>query len=325
MTALVNAPTRNYRTMIMNGARWDGFRPRAGDVIVATYPKCGTTWTQRIVSLLIHQSPAPRDIMGEAPWLDATLFGPIEPVLANLEAQTQRRSVKTHLPLTAFPVYEGAKVIHTVRDGRDACTSMHNHQLGMLREKMLPSILAEAPPELLSRGPPPPTPQDPHDWFLGWMDGAERYDPADPFGDMPFCEFELTYWARRKEPWLLFVHYNDLKADLAGEMRRIARFLEIETPPALMDQLVEAATFESMRRDGAALLPKVEENFDRGHERFLNKGTNGRWKDFLTPADLARYDALIAARLPPEMARWVEHGRRVAGDPRDIGAALAPA
>jgi len=35
----------------------------------------------------------------------------------------------------------------------------------------------------------------------------------------------------RHLPNILFVHYNDLKADLEGEMRRIARFLEIEVPP----------------------------------------------------------------------------------------------
>jgi len=317
--APVNGPLRGYRSMIMNSARWDGYRPRQGDVIVATYPKCGTTWTQRIVGLLIHQSPAPRDIMGEAPWIDTTLFGPVGPMLATLEAQTHRRSMKTHLPLDRFPVFEGVKVIHTVRDGRDACTSMHNHQLGILFENAMASVMAEAPPELLAKGPPPPTPQDPHDWFLRWMDQAEQYDPTAPFADPPFCEFELTYWARRHEPWLLHVNYADLKADLAGEMRRIADFLEIQTPPALMAELVDAATFDSMKRDGEALLPKIGEHFDKGAARFLNKGVNGRWKDFLTDADLARYDALIAAKLSPAHARWIAEGGRVAGDPRTLG------
>ncbi len=324
MTAVVNAPVngplRNYRSMIMNSARWDGYRPRQGDVIVATYPKCGTTWTQRIVSLLIHQSPAPRDIMGEAPWIDTTLFGPVGPMLAALEAQTHRRSMKTHLPLDGFPVFEGVKVIHTVRDGRDACVSMHNHQLGMRIESAMASVMAEASPELLAQGgPPPPTPEDPHEWFLHWMDEAESHDPTAPFAQTPFCEFELTYWTRRHEPWLLHVNYADLKADLAGEMRRIADFLEIVTPPALMAELVDAATFESMKRDGDALLPKIAEHFDKGPDRFLYKGVNGRWKEFLTAEDLARYDALIRAKLSPAHARWIEEGGRVAGDPRSLG------
>jgi aryl sulfotransferase len=316
MPALTNAPTRNVRSFIMDSHRWDGYEPRAGDVIVATYPKCGTTWTQRIVALLIHQSPAPRDIMGEAPWLDATIFTSAGEMLAALNAQTQRRSVKTHLPLDAFPVFEGVKVIHTVRDGRDACVSMHNHQLGMRPEFMMQAAMS-APPELLAKGPRPPTPEDPRAWYLNWMDEAERGAAGD-HEDLPFCEFELTYWKRRKEPWLLFVHYNDLKADLPGEMRRISDFLGIETPPDRLTELAAAATFEAMKRDGDALLPKLREAFDKGSERFLNKGTNGRWRDFLTDADLARYDALVRGKLPPQMARWVEGGCVVAGDPRKI-------
>jgi aryl sulfotransferase len=318
MAARINGPLRTYRSMIMNSGRWDGYQPRDGDVIVATYPKCGTTWTQQIVSLLIHQSPAPRDIMGEAPWLDSNLFGPVGPMLATLEAQTHRRSMKSHLPLDGIPVFEGVKVIHTVRDGRDACISMHNHQLGVLRENALPSLLAEATPEILAQGPPPPTPEDPHDWFLQWMDGAERYGPDARFAETPFCEFERTYWARRSEPWLLHLNYADLKSDLAGEMARIAAFLEIETPPALMAQLVEAATFETMKQNGEALLPRIGEHFDKGSSRFLHKGVNGRWKEFLTSEDLARYDALVSHKLSPAHARWIEHGGRVAGDPRTL-------
>jgi aryl sulfotransferase len=323
MPALVNAPTRKVRTMIMDSARWADFRPRAGDVIVATYPKCGTTWTQRIVSLLIHQSPAPRDIMGEGPWVDSTIFDPIDAMLGTLEAQRHRRSMKSHLPLDALPVFEGVKVVHTVRDGRDACTSMHNHMLGLRMEHMM-ATMSDAPPELLADGPPPPTPEDPREYYLQWMDAAEGKRPLRG-GDLPFCEFELGYWASRTSPWLLHVHYADLKADLVGEMRRISEFLEIDTSAARLSELAAAATFDAMKRDGESLLPKIGEHFDKGSERFLNKGTNGRWKDFLTPADLARYDAVIKARLSPEMARWIENGRLVAGDPKTLGEGPAAA
>jgi aryl sulfotransferase len=310
----VQAPTREYRTPTMDSGRWANYAPRPDDVIVATYPKCGTTWTQRIVDLLIFQSPEPRQFSAASPWLDATFFAPVEADIALIEAQTHRRYIKSHMPLDAIPVYEGVKVIHTARDGRDACTSMHNHMLGFLPH-MSSRIAANAD----EQGAPPPmrlqTPEDPRDFFLQWMTTAEA-GANDPVGELPYCEFEQTYWNRRREPWLLMVHFNDLKADLEGEMRRIAAFLEIEASEPLLAELAEAARFETMKRQGEEMMPQLRLAFDHGAERFLNKGVNGRWKDFLTDADLARYEALVQRRLSPALAAWLAGGRTAAGDPR---------
>ena len=308
------APTREYRTPTLDSGRWADYAPRPDDIIVATYPKCGTTWTQRIVDLLIFQSPEPRQFSAASPWLDATFFGPIEADLALIEAQTHRRYVKSHMPLDAIPVYEGVKVIHTARDGRDACTSMHNHMLGFLPH-MSSRIAANADEQ---GGPPPArlqTPEDPREFFLQWMATAEA-GTDDPNGEVHYCEFEEIYWGRRREPWLLMVHFNDLKADLEGEMRRISDFLEIETPEETLARLADAARFETMKRQGEEMLPQLRFAFDNGAERFLNKGENGRWKDVLTDADLARYEALVKRRLSPALAAWLAGGRTAAGDPR---------
>jgi aryl sulfotransferase len=128
----------------------------------------------------------------------------------------------------------------------------------------------------------------------------------------------MTYWRERMRPDLLLVHYNDLKADLAGEIARISAFLEIDTPPATLAEITAAAQFESMKAQGAELLPTVEMMFDRGHQRFLNKGTNGRWRDVLTADDLSRFDALAHAKFTPSARAWIEGGRRVAGDPTGL-------
>jgi aryl sulfotransferase len=312
MPELLRAPTRPYRSAVMDSSRWDGFQPRAGDIVVATFPKCGTTWTQRIVDLLIHQSAEPRPIMETYPWLDAIFFAPVEQDLATLEAQTHRRAIKSHLPFDSLPVFEGVKYIHVARDGRDAAFSWHNHQQGFTDEAKRRLAAANGWDESMA---PPPLPDDLREHFVSWLSVAEAGGMP---GELPFFEYEMTYWRERRRPNLLLVHYADLKADLPGEMRRISRFLEIDTPEPLLADLAEAARFESMKAQGANLLPKIGEMFDRGHDRFLNKGTNGRWKDVLGQDDLARYAALAQSRLTPDAARWIESGRLVAGDPLDL-------
>ncbi len=315
-TGLARAPTREYRTLVMNSRRWDRYVPRDSDIVIATYPKCGTTWTQRIVDLLVFQSPDVRPIMEISPWLDATFFTTLDETIATIDGQTHRRFVKSHLPFDALPIYDGVKYIHVVRDGRDSCWSFHNHQLGQKPEFLIGNFARFYPGRVVP--PARRIPEDPHEYFLAWIAMAEMNPAQRPMPDISFFEFENTYWCERGRDNLLFVHYNDLKSDLAGEMQRISDFLGIATPQSLMPDLVKAAQFETMRAQGNALLPKIGGSFDHGAERFINKGTNGRWKDVLTKDDLARYDALVRKNFTPSQALWIEHGRHVAGDPRSL-------
>ena len=320
MTKLERAPTRDVRTPIMESSRWDGFPVRPDDIVIATYPKCGTTWTQRIVDLLVFQNPEPRPIMDTAVWLDSRIFAEADADRATLAAQTHRRSIKSHLPIDALPIYDPVKYIHVARDGRDAFVSWHNHVSGFTPETKMKvfGVIMNDPllAPMIAGGPPPEVPEDPQVYFQSWIEQAEREPATGPGADLSYFDFENTYWAERKRENLLFVHYADLKADLAGEMRRISDFLEIDTPADRLAVLAKAASFEAMKADGKALLPKIGEHFDKGSERFLNKGTNGRWRDILTDVDLERYDAVFRRKVSPACADWLEHGRLGAGEPR---------
>lgn len=311
MPELVRSPSIEVRSRVFDSARWSGYRPRPDDIVIATYSKCGTTWMQRIVAMLVMQSAAPAPIWEQSPWPDMRIFGPVEEVLAAAEGLTHRRFFKSHLPYDALPVFAGCKFIHVARDGRDAAMSLHNHllnftpaALGMLDEVSL------ADPRFGDAYPRPPA--DPAAFFHDWVeDGGSQGDPG-----ASFYHVERSFWAARGEPDMLLVHYNDLKADRAGEMRRVADFLGIEVAEALWPSLVDAAGFESMKREAAALIPMADRLWDDGARRFLHKGTNGRWREAFAAADLERYAAKVKAELSPALAAWIENGRLVAGDPR---------
>ncbi len=156
MMTLERAPTRTYHTAIMDSRQWDGFEMRPDDIVIATYPKCGTTWTQRVVDLLVFQNTDARPIMESSVWLDSRIFAPHEENLATLAAQTHRRFIKSHLPFDALPIYDDVKYVHVARDGRDAFLSWHNHVRGFTAETRMkvgmivmndPDLPKELPPE----------------------------------------------------------------------------------------------------------------------------------------------------------------------------------
>jgi aryl sulfotransferase len=308
MTGLVRPPLREVRSRIFDSARWAGYQPRDGDVVIATYPKCGTTWTQRIVGMLLAGDAAPFAVHGV--WFDFRLGPPVEVSLAEAEAQAGRRYLKSHLPYDALPVFEGVKFIHVARDGRDSAMSFHNHLrtfTPFARENASQVSLND--PKFGDRLPP--TPEDPAEYFREWLvDGGATGDPG-----ASYWEMERSYWDARHEPNMLLVHYADLKADRAGEIARIARFLEVDLAPAAMRDIVEAAGFEAMKGQGAELMPGAEMAWEGGYKSFLYKGTNGRWQGVCAEADLAAYRAKVAAEFTPGLGAWLEGGRLVAGDP----------
>ncbi len=283
---------REYRNAVMDNRRWAQFKSRPDDIFVCTPAKCGTTWTQTIVgNLLWPAGDLPGPIMVIAPWIEAE-FIPAEAMFPMLEAQTHRRFMKSHTAADGIPWFDDAKYIVVGRDGRDAFMSLVNH---VQRLKGMDELNAKAReagiPEL------PDFDGDVHAFFGKWL--------AD---DNNFLHIIATYWERRAQPNLLLVHFNDLKNDLSGEMRRIAAFLDIEVPEAQWDDVVDRCTFESMRGDGAKIGP-FDVMFEGGVKGFLFKGTNGRWRDVLTEDEVARYQRRASSCLPEAAVSWLEQGR----------------
>jgi len=283
-----------YRSVVSDNRRWAGFAHRPGDIFVCTPAKCGTTWMQTIVaSLLWPDGDPPGPVMEVAPWLDAR-FAPIEDILARLEAQEHRRSIKTHTPADGIPWFDDAQYIVVGRDGRDVFMSWINHMSHIRAERII-DLVGSAMEEGIELGQMPPL-DDVHAWLAEWL------------GDAALFSHLATFWPRRLQPNVLFAHYGDLQADLEGEMRRVAAFLGIDVPEASWPAVVDRCTFASMKARPDEIGP-FHILFEGGADTFLFKGTSGRWRDVLSEEELAAYEARVRECLPPDAVTWLAGGR----------------
>jgi aryl sulfotransferase len=126
----------------------------------------------------------------------------------------------------------------------------------------------------------------------------------------------MSLWNHyRHLPNILFVHFNYLLADLYGQMRRIAAYLDVVVHEETWPALVEKLTFKAMKARAAEVVPGGGGFLQGGAARFLNKGTNGRWRGILTAAELGHYDAVVKKQLSPECRRWLEVGDTAVASP----------
>src|SRR4051794_12495076 len=249
---------RRYRSVVADSARWDGFRFREGDIVISTPPKCGTTWMQRLVALLVFDGPdLPAPISKVSPWLDMQL-APLDEVTALLEAQQHRRFIKTHTPLDGIPQDPRVRYVGVGRDPRDVAVSARHHMANMNVERFMASRQAAVGlddlPELgLNRPGPPPAAAD-VDPLRAWIDDDGEHAPM----SLRYVIAHLsTFWSARQSANVALFHYSDLGADLVGEMLRLASFLGYELSADRATELAQYGSFGAMKRDAARVAPNA--------------------------------------------------------------------
>jgi aryl sulfotransferase len=296
--------TREYRNHHLDSTRWDHFRPRDTDIVVTTAYKAGTTWTQRILAaLVLGPEPIEHGLTELSPWIDARFMGPVEPVLAAVEAQTRRRFVKSHLAADGLLVFDEAKYIVVGRDTRDVFMSLWNHYSAYTDFAYSLFNDAERPgPEF------PRCPESPRELWPRWISQGWFEWEADGWPFWSHHHHLSTWWEFRELPNVLFVHFADLLADTETEMRRIATFCDIDVAEERWPAIVQAVQIDAMRKEAGEADAGSAMVFEGGVNRFLFKGTNGRWRDTLTDDDLKLYDD-AAATLEPGLRTWLEGGR----------------
>ncbi len=288
--------TREFQSAAIDSTYWNDFAFREDDIIIGTYAKSGTTWVQQIVAQLIFNGEEGLPVAQMSPWLDFRL-PPLEEKLPGIEAQEHQRFIKTHLPVDALVFSPKAKYLYIARDGRDVVWSFYNHHYYM-NDIFYDGIRAL---RYLGRVWERPRTNDLREYFLDWFNN-------EGFPLWPFWENLRTWWAIRDLPNVYLVHYQNLKDDMEGQMRKIAAFLDIPIDERRWDTMVDHCTFDYMKNHAPLSTPLEGVIFDGGAKVFINKGTNGRWRDTLTGEDVEAYEGRAIEELGPECAHWLATG-----------------
>jgi hypothetical protein len=190
------------------------FAAQPGDVFVVTYPKSGTTWLQQIVHGLRSGGSMDFDeICAVVPWLETCFDLGIDPEAAQAGGI---RVFKSHCTASQAPA--GARFIVGVRDPSDVLVSFYRFFEGWMFESGsidLPTFARE---------------------FFAEGSNSGRY-----------WEHLVGWWAKRHEPEVLLLCFEDMRADLPAAVDRIASHLQLAIDEATRERVIRQSTLEFMR------------------------------------------------------------------------------
>ena len=157
---------------------------------------------------------------------------------------------------TAFPWTGRSPTSASRRDPRDAGISMQHHRDNLDMAHVLQAQAEAAAEDGIDLEPavPSPTSRRPRRQVLAVGGRGCRSD-----GDGSSLRYTLhhleSYRGAPTDLDVVWLHYDELLGDLAGQMRKLADRLDIDVPEALWPTLIEAATLEHMRAQAEVTVP----------------------------------------------------------------------
>lgn len=290
---ILSPPMQTYRGVITDPDRWHTWTPRIGDILVCTPPKSGTTWTQTILSMLVHGGvDLPEKMPVLSPWVNANLGVPAGDVAAALAAQNGRRIVKTHTPADGFPVWDGVTVIAVYRHPLDVFFSLRKHTANKKNAE-------EDDP---MRWPVPRS-------IRAFIDGKTDIDDFDRDTLSTLTAHYTETALSGRNPDLKLFHYSDMQQDGRRAVQRLAKAAGIDASTTLIDIVADATAFGAMKAKAADYAPVAGTGFWNSDADFFNSATSGKWEGRLSEEELGLYSARLAELIPSNRARaWLENG-----------------
>lgn len=266
------------------------FKPLAGDIVLVSYPKCGTHWVKQIIQLLLHKGESAENywqFQKQTPFLDMVGTKVLEPM-------NPPRDMLTHLPFHEERYNKDAKYVYVVRNPKDCCVSFFHHT------RMLPEYQFED--------------GEFGDFLDIFLKGETEY------GD--YFDHVLPWYERRHQPNVFFVTYEALKKDIRSIVLKLAYFIGekygrmLEEEESIFEQVLAKSDVQFMKKlldiDHGMIKAKLDKDPNSVSEgfrvavsgkgnadkslNFVRKGKVGDWKGHFTPEQSERMRARVASK-----------------------------
>ncbi|XP_061909590.1 cytosolic sulfotransferase 3-like isoform X3 [Entelurus aequoreus] len=251
---------------------WDNvqnFQARPDDILIATYPKAGTTWVSCILDLLhFGQTSSERQtsisIYDRVPFLEMSV--PSVPKGTELvdKLVTSPRLIKTHFPVQFVPKSfweQNCRIVYLARNAKDSVVSyFHFDRMNMAE----------------------PEPGE-------WSSFLQRFMQ----GKMVFGSWydHVNGWWKKKQTYskLHYMFYEDLIEDTGRELDKLCSFVGLSPSDEHKKSIIGTVQFDNMKKNKMANHSTISiMDFKISH--FMRKGKVGDWKNHFTVNQNEHFD-----------------------------------
>ncbi|KAF7836227.1 cytosolic sulfotransferase 15-like [Senna tora] len=271
------------------------FQAKHNDIVIASLPKAGTTWLKALAFAVVKRSHSiptsqndPHPLLNSNPHTLVPFFeldiyaNKTNNVIPNyLSTLPEPRMFGTHIPFPSLShsIHNSdCKIIYICRNPLDTFISHWHFSNNILSSQSLPTLTLE-------------------EAFEGYCEGMH------PFG--PFWSHILSYWnaSRDKPSKVLFLKYEEVKANTNSELKRMAQFLDYPFTPeeesgGVIDTIIELCSFKKMKELEINKSGKFANKIENKH--FFRKGENGDWVNYFSPSMIEKLSKVIEEKLDME-------------------------
>ncbi|XP_035893420.1 luciferin sulfotransferase-like [Anopheles stephensi] len=261
------------------------------DLWIVTAPKCGTTWTQEMMWLLDndlnYEKASAINLIDRSIFLEFCTLVPSyeQDTITLVERMARPRHIKSHLPMALLPRQLWTikpRIVYCARNPKDMVTSFFHHYRHMhgyvgTRETFLEAILQD----------------------------VVMFQPQIPH--------TLDFWSIRNEQNVLFIHFEEMKRNMAEVLERACKFLGKSYTQAQLKRLEEHLSFDVMKKNDSAnnsillkLMKSISTTEAKDSFQFMRKGQVGSHRDELSGEYIQRLNAYIEKHLKGSSFKFIE-------------------